>query len=140
LIRGDILAVFDANAPGIETFTPKILQTAFQTGSERSGPRQRTAGILTALGSWNETFALRLFPGELARASDGLALLAILALGRLLIGLSALHFTKNALALHLLLEDPKCLIDIVVANKYLQMFSNLAEFVSVIIQTKLERR
>jgi hypothetical protein len=137
LIRDDILAVFDVKAPGIPQ---NLLNGGFQTGSERSGSRQRTAGILSALGSGNETFALCLLPGELARASDGLALLAILALGRLLIGLSALHLTKNALALHLLLEHPECLIDIVVANKYLQMFSNRAEVVIVIIiQTKFER-
>jgi hypothetical protein len=37
-----------------------------------------------------------------------------------------LHLTKNALALHLLLEDPESLIDIVVANEYPQMFSDRA--------------
>src|SRR5262249_25556338 len=40
--------------------------------------------------------------------------------------LAALHLTKDALALHLLLEDLERLIDIVVANEYLQMLSNRA--------------
>ena len=43
-----------------------------------------------------------------------------------LIRLAALHLTKNALALYLLLEDPESLIDIVVANEYPQMFSDRA--------------
>jgi hypothetical protein len=77
------------------------------------------------LGHGDQAFALRLFPGSLARAPDGLCLLAGLALGRFFMRLATLHFTKNALALHLLLEDPESLIDIVVANDYLQNVSNL---------------
>src|SRR5262249_9791704 len=63
-------------------------------------------------------------PGRLPRTADGLRLLAGLALGRLFIGLAAFHLAKNALALHLLFQHPESLIDVVVANEYLQMFSN----------------
>ena len=73
----------------------------------------------------DQTFALGLFPGSLARTSDGFRLLAGLALGRFFIRLAALHLTKNALALHLLLEDSESLIDIVIANDDLQNVSNL---------------
>jgi hypothetical protein len=65
-----------------------------------------------------------LLPGGLPRPSDGLFLLAVLALGRLFVRLTTPHFAKNALALHLLFENPEGLFDIVIANKYLQMFSN----------------
>src|SRR5262245_65229241 len=60
------------------------------------------------------------FPGGLTRAADGFCLLAGLALGWFFIRLATLHLSKNALALHLLLEDPESLIDIVVANEDLQ--------------------
>ena len=73
----------------------------------------------------DQAFALRLFPGRLARAADGFRLLAGLALGRFFIRLAALHLTKNALALHLLFEDSQGLIDIVVSNDDLQNVSNL---------------
>jgi hypothetical protein len=73
----------------------------------------------------DQAFALRLFPGRLARAADGFRLLAGLALGRFFIRLAAFHLTKNALALHLLLEDSQGLIDIVVSNDDLQNVSNL---------------
>jgi hypothetical protein len=52
-------------------------------------------------------------------------LLAGLALGGFFIRLAALHLTKDALALQLLLEDPESLMDIVVANDDLQNVSNL---------------
>src|SRR3954463_10034383 len=58
--------------------------------------------------------------GLLAGAADGVGLLAGFALRGLLVGFPLPHFTEDALALHLLLEHPERLIDIVVANKYLQ--------------------
>src|SRR5262244_3014557 len=78
------------------------------------------------LGAWDQAFALSLFPGRLARSSDRLGFLARLACGRLFIGLATLHLAKNTLALHLLLQNSQSLIDIVIANEYLQMFSNRA--------------
>jgi hypothetical protein len=57
---------------------------------------------------------------RLKRAPDGFRFLAGLALRRFFIRPAAFHLTKNALALHLLFEDPESLIDIVVASEYLQ--------------------
>jgi hypothetical protein len=73
----------------------------------------------------DQTFALGLLPGSLARAPDGFRLLASLALGWFFVRLAALHLTKNALTLHFLFEHPESLIDIVVSNEYLQNISNL---------------
>jgi len=79
-----------------------------------------------AVWAWGSShFALGQFPGSLARAADGFCLLASLALGWFFIRFATLHLTKNALALHLLLEDPESLVDIVVANEYLQNISDL---------------
>jgi hypothetical protein len=85
-----------------------------------------TRCIVPAFGHGDQAFALSLFPGSLARSSNGLRFLAGLALGRLFIGLATPHLAKNALALHLLLWDPESLIDIVVTDEYPQMFSNRA--------------
>src|SRR6516162_9061844 len=91
-----------------------------------SKPGRRPTGRGLALFRHGEqAFALRLFPRSLARAADGFRFLAGLALGRFFVRLAALHLTKNALALHLLLEHPESLFDIVVANDDLQNVSNL---------------
>jgi hypothetical protein len=97
----------------------------FAANSERPGQRRPTGRRLALFGHGDQAFALGLFPGSLARASDGFRLLAGLALGRFFIRLAALHLTKNALTLHLLFEHPESLIDIVVSNEYLQDVSNL---------------
>src|SRR5262249_14299282 len=94
--------------------------------SERRGSPDRTASIFPALGARDQAFALSLFPGRFARSSDCLCFLAGLALGRLFIGLATLHLAKNALALHFLFYNPERLVDIVIADEYLQMFSNRA--------------
>ena len=96
----------------------------FAANSE-PGRRRPTGSGLPPLGHGDQAFALSLFPGSLARTSDGFRLLAGLALGRFFIRLAALHLAKNALALHLLFEHPESLIDIVVSNEYLQNVSNL---------------
>src|SRR5262245_44208948 len=94
------------------------------TSSERPARPSPTGGVVPGFGHRNQALALGLFPGGLARAADRFRFLTGLALGRLFIGLATLHFTKHALTLHLLLESPESLFDIVVANEYLQMFSN----------------
>jgi len=58
--------------------------------------------------------------GLLAGAADSLGLLAGAADGGLLIRLALLHLAEDAFALHLLLEDAESLVDVVVANEYLQ--------------------
>jgi hypothetical protein len=94
----------------------------FAANSEQPGQRRSTGRGLPLFGHRDQAFALGLFPGRLARASDGFRLLA----GLFFIRLATLHLTKNALALHLLFEHPESLIDIVVSNEYPQMFSDRA--------------
>ena len=94
--------------------------------SERCGAPDWTARVLAAPGARDQAFALRQLPGRLAGASDRLRFLAGFACGRLFISLPTLHLAKNALALHPLFQNSQSLIDIVVANEYLQMLSNRA--------------
>jgi hypothetical protein len=102
----------------------QVRRVELEESSGCSGPRERRARSLAAFGHWNEPFALCLFPGGLSRPPDGLGFLAILSLGRFFVGLAPLHLTEHALALHLPLENLESLIDIVFANKNLQMLSN----------------
>ena len=101
----------------------------FAANSEQPGQRRPTRRIVPAFGHGDQAFALSLFPGSLARTSDGFRLLTGLALRRFFIRLATLHLTKNALALQLLFAER--LIDIVVANEYPQMFSDRAAAVFV---------
>jgi len=73
-----------------------------------------------------QTFTLGLLPRGLPRSSDCLGFLAGPAFGRFFISLATFHLAKNALALQLPFQGPESLIDIVIANEYLQMFSNPA--------------
>src|SRR5262249_23415247 len=75
----------------------------FAANSEQPGQRRPTGRGLPLFGHRDQAFALSLFPGSLARTSNGFCLLAGLALRRFFIRLATLHLTKNALALHLLL-------------------------------------
>src|SRR3954447_14609880 len=61
-------------------------------------------------------FTLRLLARKLARAPDGLGLLAGALLRRLLVIITELHLAEDAFALHFLLQRPEGLIDIVIAN------------------------
>jgi hypothetical protein len=84
----------------------------------------RTARAFGFLAGRNETLTLRLFAGELAGAADGLGLLARFADGGFFVSLPQLHLAEDAFALQLLLEDPKGLVDIVVADEDLHALSN----------------
>ena len=72
-------------------------------------------------GRWKQTFPDRLLPSKLAGPANGFRFFARLSLRRLLIGASLFHFSEDALALHLLLQNTKRLVDIVVPDKYLQL-------------------
>jgi hypothetical protein len=63
---------------------------------------------------------LGLLASELAGAADRFSLFPVRFFGRLLIKSSAPHLAKNAFALHFLLKHPQGLVDVVVANEYLQ--------------------
>jgi hypothetical protein len=68
----------------------------------------------------NETFTLRLLTGKLTRPADRLSLLPRRHFRWLLVESSSLHLPKDPLALHLFLERSESLVDIVIANEYLQ--------------------
>jgi hypothetical protein len=105
---------------------PSQTRTVFvYAPNSEPGRARSTWRRFPTLGHRDQAFALRLFPRRLARAANGFGFLAGLALRWFFIRLAALHFTKNALALHLLFEHPESLIDIVVSNEYLQNVSNL---------------
>src|SRR6185437_5984160 len=65
-------------------------------------------------------FALSALAGQLARPADGLGLLTRLFLGGLLVVVPQLHLAENAFALQLFLQRAQRLVDIVIANNYLQ--------------------
>ena len=94
--------------------------------SERRRPPNWTLSDFATLGARDQAFALSLLAGRLAGSPDRLRFLAGLARRRLFVGLATLHLAKNTLALHPLLQNSQSLIDVVVANEYLQMFSNRA--------------
>jgi hypothetical protein len=79
----------------------------------------RDAGSAIALArpsGLNRALALHPLSDQLARPAHGLGLLAGAFLGRFFVELPALHFPEGALALHFLLQRPKGLFDIVVAD------------------------
>jgi|UPI000558064E hypothetical protein len=75
-----------------------------------------------ALLARKKAFALGLLTRKFASAANGFSLFARTPLGRLLIGPPRLHFAKYAFALHLFLQDPEGLINIVVTYDDLQCF------------------
>lgn len=76
-----------------------------------------------------QAFSLRALSGQLVRSSYGFRLLPGLPLGRLLMGPAGLHLAEDAFPLHLLLQNPEGLFDIVVAHEYLHRVSLLAHAV-----------
>jgi hypothetical protein len=69
---------------------------------------------------WKKAFTLGLFSGEFADSPDRLILLPRRSFRRLLVEPSTLHLPKHTLSLHFLFEDAERLVDVVVANQYLQ--------------------
>jgi hypothetical protein len=93
--------------------------SAFLAGGLRQG--RLALRKLLFRGRWQQTFPDGLLPSELAGPANGLGFFARLPLRRLLVGTPLFHFPEDALALHLLLQNTKCLVYIVVANKDLQL-------------------
>ena len=73
-----------------------------------------------------KTFALRLLTRQFARPADCFCLFASLLFRRFFIGLPEFHFPENAFPLHLLLQRPKRLVDIVITNQYLHVLHHLS--------------
>src|SRR5690606_21162503 len=79
--------------------------------------RLASAGGDLLLRGPKQAFALRLLASELASPPDGIRLFARALFGGLLIGGTTPHFTIVAFSLHLLREDAKGLVDVVLADK-----------------------
>ena len=87
--------------------------------------------------------ALGALAGQLAGAAHGLGLLARLLLGRLLVVVPQLHFAEDAFALQLLLQRAQRLVNIVIANNYLQAdppFVNRHQWLKSRARQRLSRR
>jgi len=68
----------------------------------------------------DQSFPNRLLPSKLAGSTHSLRFFTCLFFRWLFVGTSSLHFSKDALALHLLFQNAKRLVDIVIADKYFQ--------------------
>ena len=89
-----------------------------RSSHDRAARRQRLL-----LRACDQSLADGQLAGGLARPADRFRLLAAPPLGRLLIGAARLHLAENPFPLHLLLEHPQCLVDIVFAYDDLQCSS-----------------
>jgi hypothetical protein len=68
----------------------------------------------------DQPFTLRLLARKLASSTDRFALFPRGFLRRFFVKSSTLHLAEDAFPLHFLLQYSECLIDIVVADEYLQ--------------------
>src|SRR5580704_8537960 len=97
-----------------------------KTRRTRCARRAASSGGAAGAGAGNhpwlhrqQALALQLLAGELAGAADGFGLLADALLGRFFVMTAQLHLAEHALALHLLLQHPQRLVDIVVTDENL---------------------
>src|SRR4051812_25301648 len=102
-----------------ETYATSGLR-AGSTAGRHSRPMRADPKAGLGLRGCNQPLADRDLARGFARPTHGFRFLADLALGRLLVGFALLHLPEDAFPLHLLFEHPECLIDVVVANEYLQ--------------------
>jgi hypothetical protein len=90
----------------------------------------RTSGLTgTRYRRWSgqAAFALQALASQLTGAAHGLGLLASLLLRGLLVVVAQLHLTEDAFALQLLLERAQRLINVIIANDYLQRSTALSK-------------
>jgi hypothetical protein len=100
----------------------------------RGQKRGARAGAASSGGSWDhprlhrqQTLALHLFAGELAGAADGFRFLPDSLLGGFFVTAAEPHLAEDALALHLFLQHPEGLVDIVVTDENLHGRSSSIE-------------
>jgi hypothetical protein len=94
----------------------------------------RARGAASSGGPWDhprlhrqQTLALHLFAGELAGAADGFRFLPDSLLGGFFVTAAEPHLAEYALALHLFLQHPEGLVDIVVTDENLHGRSSSIE-------------
>src|SRR3954468_4581169 len=101
---------------GMAPFPTVPAAQRLESGESAGGARRARSGLGLHR---QQAFALQLLARQLARPAHRLGLLPRPLLRRLLVVPAQLHFAKNALALHLLLQRLESLIDIIVANENL---------------------
>src|ERR1700722_11578405 len=130
----------------------KIEQNVRSARSTRASTGTATAATgTTALGTWTgaehrlrlhrqQPFALQLLAGELARTAHGFGLFTGLLLGWLFVMTAELHLAENTLALHLLLQRLKGLVDIVIANENLHAASSSIDRIGILRKRRADER
>ncbi|UOA29280.1 hypothetical protein DSM107133_04041 (plasmid) [Pseudosulfitobacter sp. DSM 107133] len=93
------------------------------TKPNQDARNQKAAGVssFTKMKHDLHAFTFQFLTRQLARPTDRFSLLSRFFLRRLLEMLLQLHFTEHAFALKLFLQDPKGLINIIVANTNLHV-------------------
>src|SRR5215218_9198169 len=91
--------------------------TTLSTAGRHSGPMRAAAEPRLGLWSRNQPLPDRGLALSFARSAHGFGLLTGFALGGFLVGFARLHLAEDVLALHLLLQHPEGLINVVVANE-----------------------
>ena len=112
--------------PRRTAFSNSVLQ---QRLCARHGCRRTTGLAGTCRSSWGgqAAFALQTLASQLAGTTDGLGLLASLLFRGLLVVVPELHLPENAFALQLLLQRAQRLINVIIANDYLQRSTALSK-------------
>jgi len=121
-------------APHPKTKTPPR-RTAFSksidcqrlSARHRSGRTAGLAGTCRRCWGGQTAFALQTLTGQLAGATNGLGLLASLLFRGLLVVVAQLHLAEDAFALQLFLERAQRLVNVVIANDYLQRSTALSK-------------
>jgi len=120
-IRTDRAEPWFRGEPGIASYRARRGPPG--TRKWAAAPGRLTGKKFFAAWQRKKAFALGFLTSELAGPPHRFVLLPGRPFRRFLVEPSALHLAKHAFALHLLFEHPKRLIDVVVANHYLQEIS-----------------
>ena len=101
--------------------------------------RARSAG--TGRGwSGQAAFTLGALASQLAGTTNGLSLLTRLLLRGLLVVVAQLHFAEDAFALQLFLQRAQRLINVIIANDYLQRSTALSKLVKCVWMEATEQK
>lgn len=79
----------------------------------------------SAAGAANEAFTLCTLASELTGATNGFCLFASALFRWLFVVAAHLHFAEDTFALHLFLESAESLINIIIADEYLHVYSRI---------------
>src|SRR5258705_611705 len=130
----------DSNLRNFCSARPARTRAGTTTPASTTALRARTGAKHRLRLHRQQTFALQLLAGELARAAYGFRPFAGFLLGGLFIVTAELHLAENTLALHLLLQHLQGLIDIVIANENLHAASSSIDRIGILVKAKAGER